>query len=92
MHKPINLSINANWFKIFCASPLVGSEMYEICQKKGYLKEGYIGSNYRRAAIETEDFTADYIQKKAYMLNLELNFVSEKPFWRKYADMFNVPI
>lgn len=142
-------TVEANWFSIFCANPLVGSEMYDICKKKGYLKEGYIGSDYKKAVVETEEFSAEYIQEMAYILNLELNFAenndyklgnyetalkgfesairakndhaiayyfasrcyekldnpkkarqymhnakvaAEKPFWRKYADMFKIPI
>ncbi|MEK7658929.1 MAG: radical SAM protein [Patescibacteria group bacterium] len=143
-------TIGANWFHIHCAGPLAGSEMYEICKEKNYLAGGYVGADFRRAVVQTEDFTSDYIQKKAYMLNLELNFVEnndfrlgnyktallgfehalsskndhaiayyyaakcyeklgnsekaqeymnkaktitvEQPFWRNYADMFNVPI
>ncbi|MBF0558422.1 MAG: radical SAM protein [Nitrospirae bacterium] len=142
-------TINANWFLIFCATPLVGSEMFEICRKKNYLKGSYIDFDYKKANVETEDFTADYIQEMAYIMNLELNFVencdvrlgnhavalkgfenairakndhalayyyaakcyeklgdlpkaqkymdtaksaAETPFWRKYIDMFNVPI
>ena len=69
-------TISPNWFMIFCASPLVGSEMYEVALSKGYLKEGYIGSDYKRAVIETEDFTSEYIQEMSYVLNLELNFVN----------------
>jgi len=140
---------NVNWFFIFCANPLVGSEMYDICLKKNYLKTGHIGSDYKKAVVETEDFTADYIQEMAYILNLELNFVynsdyrlgdykmalkglenaikaksdhaiayyyaakcyerlgnlekaqqymddakanASKPFWRRYVDMFNIPL
>ncbi len=142
-------TINGNWFLIFCANPLVGSEMFDICRKKNYLKGSYVGSDYKKAVVETEDFTAEYIQEMAYILNLELNFVensdfrlgdyktalkgfenairaksdhalayyyasksyeklgdmekarqymdkakiaAETPFWRKYVDMFNVPI
>jgi len=68
-------TINANWFMIFCASPLVGSEMRDICIKKGYLKGNDIGSDYKKAVVETNDFTAKYVQNMSYTLNLELNFV-----------------
>lgn len=73
-------TINANWFLIFCANPLVGSEMYDICKKKNYLKEDPIGSDYKKAIVETEDFTAEYIQEMAYFLNLELNFVENSDY------------
>ncbi|MFA6549287.1 MAG: radical SAM protein [Candidatus Margulisiibacteriota bacterium] len=143
-------TINANWFRITVATPLVGSEMFDICVKKKYIKGNYIDCHYKKAIIETEDFTAEYLQEKAYLLNLELNFVEnsdlrlgnyavalkgfenairaksnhaiayycaskcyenlgdhkkaqqymdtakkivkEAPLWRRYADMFNVPI
>lgn len=73
-------TINANWFLIFCASPLVGSEMFEICKKNNYFKGDYIGVDYKKAIIETEDFTAEYIQEMEYMLNLELNFIENSDF------------
>ncbi len=68
-------TLDANWFLVFCANPLVGSEMFDICVKKNYLKGEYIGSDYKKAVVETEDFTAEYIQETAYRMNLELNFV-----------------
>lgn len=143
------ITINANWFRINVATPLVGSEMFDICRKKNYLKGNYTDCNYKKAIVETEDFTAEYMQEMAYTLNLELNFVensdfrlgdyktalkgfenairakndhalayyyaakcyetlgdsekaqqymntartaAEKTFWRKYVDMFNIPI
>jgi radical SAM superfamily enzyme YgiQ (UPF0313 family) len=73
-------TIDANWFLIFCANPLVGSEMLQTCLKNNYLKGDYIGSDYKRAVVETEDFSADYIQEKSYLLNLELNFIENSDF------------
>ena len=68
-------TLDATWFRIYVATPLVGSEMFDICFQKKYLKGNYIGCDFKRAVVETEDFTAEYIQEKAYSLNLELNFV-----------------
>ncbi|MDD5285982.1 MAG: radical SAM protein [Desulfuromonadaceae bacterium] len=68
-------TINANWYLIFCATPLVGSEMFDISVRKKYIKGNYKDCDYKKAIIETEDFTSEYIQEKAYELNLELNFV-----------------
>lgn len=68
-------TINANWFIILCATPLVGSEMLDICIEKDYLKGSYIDCDYKKPIVETEDFTPEYIQDRAYLLNLELNFV-----------------
>lgn len=69
-------TVPANWFIILCASPLVGSEMHDICTQNNYIKEGYIGCDFRRSVIETEDFSAEYVQETAYRMNLELNFVA----------------
>jgi len=64
-----------NWFSIFCANPLVGSKMFDICVENGYLKDDWVGSDYKRAVVQTEDWTSEYIQEMSYILNLELNFV-----------------
>lgn len=68
-------TINANWFIILIATPLAGSEMLDICIEKDYLKGSYIDCDYKKPIVETEDFTIEYIQEIAYILNLELNFV-----------------
>jgi anaerobic magnesium-protoporphyrin IX monomethyl ester cyclase len=73
-------TINANWFRVVIATPLVGSEMLDICIQKNYLKHGFIDCNYKKAIVETEVFTTEWIQEKAYLLNLELNFVENSDF------------
>lgn len=73
-------SIKANWFGIFCATPLVGSEMHELCEKNGYLDKSWIGSDYKTAAIHTPDWTTAYIQEMTYIFNLELNFIYNSDF------------
>lgn len=73
-------TLYATWFRIYVAVPLVGSEMHEICIKKNYLKNGHIKGDFKKAVIETEDFTSEYIQKTAYELNLDLNFVENGDF------------
>lgn len=67
--------LKSGWYYILCANPLVGSEMYDICVEKDYLKEDFLGGDYQKAVVETEDFSAEYIQEKAYEINLELNYV-----------------
>ena len=140
--------IKANWYIILFATPLAGSEMLEWCVENDYLISSYIDTDFKKAIVETEDFTASYIYKKAYTMNLLLNMVAnsdmklgdfkkaliglqnaikaksdhavahyysgkcfeqlgelekakfhfktakeifdEQPFWREYADMFNI--
>jgi len=72
----INLrSIRTNWFNIACASPLIGSEMYEKASENGYISSGTYGSDFHDAVITTDSFDAAYIQNMQYLMNLELNFV-----------------
>jgi anaerobic magnesium-protoporphyrin IX monomethyl ester cyclase len=73
-------TIDATWFRFSMATPLVGSEMFDVCIKNNYLKGDYISCDFKRAVIETEDFTTEYIQEKVYFLNLELNFVGNSNF------------
>ncbi|MFH0926492.1 MAG: radical SAM protein [bacterium] len=68
-------SLDVNWFRIVVATPLVGSELYKICIEKNYISSNDIVCDYKKAVINTEDFTSDYIVQKAYLLNLEINFV-----------------
>jgi tetratricopeptide (TPR) repeat protein len=64
-----------NWFNIYCTSPLDGSEMHELSLRKGYIPADAMGSDYHKAVISTEDFTAEDIARIQYEMNLELNFV-----------------
>lgn len=73
-------TINANWFSILFATPIVGSEMLDICLKKNYIKGNYIDCNFKKAIVETEDFSVEYIYEMAYSLNLELDFVENSDF------------
>jgi len=69
-------TLDVNWFRIYAATPLPGSELFEQCMNEGYIDlEDSIGSDFKRARITTEDFSPDDIEKKAYEMNLELNFL-----------------
>ncbi len=73
-------TLNASWIRIYVATPLVGSEMFDTCVKNNYLQGSHIGCDFKKAVVNTEHFTADYIEEKAYFLNLELNFVLNSDF------------
>lgn len=68
-------TINSNWFHINCTSPLVGSEIHTKSRQFGYIRGETLGADYKVAAIETPEFSIDYIQEMQYLMNLELNFV-----------------
>jgi radical SAM superfamily enzyme YgiQ (UPF0313 family) len=68
-------TVGANWFRINVATPLLGSEMHDICEEKSYFKGLVIESNYKKAIVGTEDFDPQFIQSVTYDINIELNFV-----------------
>ena len=68
-------TVDANWFRINVATPLLGSEMHDICEEKNYFKGLVIESNYKKAIVGTEDFDPQFIQDTTYDINIELNFV-----------------
>lgn len=72
------LTTRINWFQCFVAAPLPGSRLFEICQEKGYLVSGedILTMDYKKCIIKTDDFTPDFIEKKAYEMNLKLNFIN----------------
>jgi len=66
-----------DWYNIFCATPLKGSRLYDICIEKGYLEENFeTKEGFHKSYLSTEDFTADEITREVYLTNLELNFVN----------------
>ena len=73
-------TLNPTWFRFSMATPLVGSEMLDICIENDYIKGDYMKGDFKKAVIETEDFTTEYIQEKTYFLNLELNFMENSDF------------
>jgi len=72
-----------DWCYVFCATALKGSRLYDECAAEGYIDlnqlnaDGYCASN-----INTPDFTAEEITLKAYLMNLELNFVHNNRFYK----------
>ena len=63
------------WFRIYAAVPLEGSDMYKEAVAKGYLTDGYINGDFKKAVIQTDDWSAEYIQHACYSLNLDSNFL-----------------
>jgi len=73
-------TIHANWFGIFIANPLVGSEMFDICAENNYLHDNWIGSDYKQAVVSTKDWDSEYITNTAYEMNLQLNLVENSDY------------
>lgn len=68
-------TVYADWFRIFVATPIPGSEMYETCEANDYFKVTPLKANYKRAVIETDTMTPEDTQRMTYYMNIELNFV-----------------
>ncbi len=71
------LNLGCNWYSIFVAAPLPGSELYEICKKNNYIEEGTDSyrMDFKKCVIRTQEFEPEYIEKKVYEMNLYINFV-----------------
>lgn len=76
------LTTDINWFQCFVTAPLPGSELYEICEKNGYFTPDadIMAMDFKKCVIKTPDFTPAFIEKKAYEMNLKLNFVNNYDF------------
>jgi anaerobic magnesium-protoporphyrin IX monomethyl ester cyclase len=73
-------SCPANWFKIFIATPLVGSEFYEEARAKGFITGDFVNFDYKKANISTDELSQERVEHLQYELNLELNFVCNHDF------------
>jgi radical SAM superfamily enzyme YgiQ (UPF0313 family) len=68
--------VGFNWSKIFIATPVVGSEMYEDCVQKGYLTTDNIEEyHFAKCIIRTPSFEPHELDRLKYLINLEVNFV-----------------
>jgi len=58
--------IDADVTHYFFANPIPGSELWDICEKEGYFKEGFSYENIRveRCNIDTPQFPASELEKK----------------------------
>ena len=68
-------TLYADWFRIFVATPIPGSEMHQTVLQNNLYKVPPIKGNYKRAVIQTEHLTPDFVQFMTYYMNIELNFV-----------------
>ncbi len=70
--------IGLDWNSFSLAIPWRGSELFKLCIEKGYIKKD-IGINEidaNRYIINTPDYTPEYVTKKTYLMNLDVNFVN----------------
>ena len=68
-------TVYADWFRIFVATPIPGSDMYKQCEAENLFDVTPLKANYKRAVVVTEFLTPEDVQKMTYLMNIELNFV-----------------
>jgi len=71
------MGTDINWFQCFVTAPLPGSELYDICRENGYLAtDDPFAMDFKKCVIRTPDFEPEFIEHKAYEMNLRLNFLN----------------
>ena len=72
--------VGIDWCSVSIASPTKGSLLYQECITNGYIdeKDDFLVSGYldNENVINTPGYSAEYISRAAYDLNLEVNFVN----------------
>jgi len=68
-------SIYGDWFRVFVATPIPGSDMYAEAENNNYFSKNPVNAHYKQAVIETKEWSSEYIQHITYAMNIELNFV-----------------
>lgn len=68
--------MGVDWTLFSIAAPFKGSRLYEICIENEYAtKEDIRNADFKHAIIKTEEADPEYIDRRTYIMNLELNFV-----------------
>jgi len=68
-------SIYGDWFRIFSASPIPGSDLHKQCEEEKLYSVSPLKANFKRSVISTKFLTSEDVQRMTYLMNIELNFV-----------------
>jgi len=70
------LDVGFDWAHIFCAVPIFGSRLHEICVDNGYIQEtGFLDHINTKSVIRAPGVDPEVIERTAYDMNLAANFV-----------------
>ncbi len=70
------LDVGFDWAHIFCAVPILGSRLHEICVENGYIDQiGFLDHVNTKSVIRAPGVDPDEIEQAAYEMNLQVNFV-----------------
>lgn len=86
--------VGLDWSGFTLAIPTSGSELFNICVENGYIKKdmaiGELDPN--KFIINTPQYSSEYLTKKTYLMNLDVNFVNnyrmKKGEYRIAANVF----
>ncbi len=71
------LDVGFDWVHVFCAVPILGSRLHDICVANGYIEEGnFLDHVNTKSVIRAPGVDPEAIQKYAYHMNLLVNFVA----------------
>ena len=70
--------VELDWSGFSLATPSRGSELYRICIENGYIKKdiGIGEMDPSKYIINTPDYSPEYVTRKSYLMNLDVNFVN----------------
>jgi len=69
--------VGFDWVYFFLAIPVAGSRLYEICKENGYLiSDSFSRHIITKGNIRAPGIDPEYMEQKAYFMNLEANFVN----------------
>jgi radical SAM superfamily enzyme YgiQ (UPF0313 family) len=70
--------VGLDWSGFSLAVPSRGSELFKLCIEKGYIKKDMeideLDAN--KYIINTPEYTPEYVTRKTYLMNLDVNFVN----------------
>lgn len=70
------LDVGFDWAHIFCAVPIFGSRLHDICVDKGYIQTGNFTDHVNtKSVIRAPGVDPEEIERTAYQMNLKVNFV-----------------
>ncbi len=70
------LDVGFDWAHVFCAIPIFGSRLHEICVEQGYIRESnFLDHVNTKSVIRAPGVDPEQIEDTAYQMNLSVNFV-----------------
>jgi magnesium-protoporphyrin IX monomethyl ester (oxidative) cyclase len=92
---PRKLGLVHAWFHI--ANPLPGTELCEVCEEHGYLKDGFdfVNNSFSRCNIETPAWSSRQVESLAHKEFIKLNLGNlvryPRAMWRRYRSILKNP-